>query len=158
MAKDELESITEDKWDEDIWGIEHVDSDSKVEIPKLVFYFGKQVSCQDRPIPNNAHVAQDHWVSNHVRDELIAARGQGEGEISNSKPLMMIDDNGVPHSFCIGKFVQIGPYPSLISSRAQRTDRRKGETVDSRCHRKSIRCLIGPNCRNIWYRTLNIFA
>lgn len=44
MAKDELEMITEDKWDEDIWGVEHADPDSKLDIPKLVFYFGEQVS------------------------------------------------------------------------------------------------------------------
>jgi hypothetical protein len=44
MAKDELESITEDKWDEDIWGIEHADSESESDIPKLVFYFAEQVS------------------------------------------------------------------------------------------------------------------
>lgn len=43
-------------------------------------------------------------MSNHIRDELIAARGKGEGEESSSKPLMMIDDNEVPHSFCIGEF------------------------------------------------------
>jgi hypothetical protein len=34
-----MESITEDKWDEDIWGIEHEDAASMVKIPKLVFYF-----------------------------------------------------------------------------------------------------------------------
>lgn len=44
MAKDELESITEDKWDEDIWGIEHADSDGSAAIPKLVFYFAEHVS------------------------------------------------------------------------------------------------------------------
>jgi hypothetical protein len=50
-----------------------------------------------------AHRLQDHWVSNHIRDELIAARGEGEDKASSSKPLMLIDDNEVPHSFCIGK-------------------------------------------------------
>lgn len=44
MAQDELESITEDKWDEDIWGIEHADGESTRDIPKLIFYFGKHVS------------------------------------------------------------------------------------------------------------------
>ena len=46
MAKDELESITEDRWDEDIWGIEHIDDESRNEIPKLIFYFGEHVSLQ----------------------------------------------------------------------------------------------------------------
>jgi hypothetical protein len=44
MAKDELETISEDKWDEDIWGIEHADAESRKEIPKLKFYFGEHVS------------------------------------------------------------------------------------------------------------------
>jgi hypothetical protein len=44
LAKDELESITEDKWDGDIWGIEHEDAGSIIEIPKLIFYFGEEVT------------------------------------------------------------------------------------------------------------------
>jgi Lipid-droplet associated hydrolase len=43
MAKDEMEQITEDKWDEDIWGAEHEDTDHKYRVPKLVFYFGEKV-------------------------------------------------------------------------------------------------------------------
>lgn len=38
-----MQSITEDKWDDDIWGIEHEDYTSLVEIPKLIFYFGADV-------------------------------------------------------------------------------------------------------------------
>jgi hypothetical protein len=49
MAKDELESITEDRWDEDIWGIEHADSKSRTGVPKLVFYFGEHVSLCAKP-------------------------------------------------------------------------------------------------------------
>lgn len=44
LARDELESIMEDAWDEDIWGIEHEDSSSTTDIPKLIFYFGENVS------------------------------------------------------------------------------------------------------------------
>jgi hypothetical protein len=44
LGKDEMEIITEDKWDEDIWGIEHEDATGMVEIPKLIFYFGADVS------------------------------------------------------------------------------------------------------------------
>jgi len=43
MAKDEMETITEDRWDEDIWGVEHEDVDHKYRVPKLVFYFGEKV-------------------------------------------------------------------------------------------------------------------
>ncbi len=44
MAKDEMQMITEDRWDEEIWGAEHPNLDSKNVIPKLVFYFGQNVS------------------------------------------------------------------------------------------------------------------
>lgn len=44
MAKEEMDSITEDKWDEDIWGIEHEDSELEAEIPRLFFYFGHNVN------------------------------------------------------------------------------------------------------------------
>ena len=44
MAKDEMEDITEDRWDEDIWGAA-VDAGSALGTrrPQLVFYFGKEV-------------------------------------------------------------------------------------------------------------------
>lgn len=42
MARDEMATITEDRWDEDIWGVENPDGDGK-EIPKLYFYFGQKV-------------------------------------------------------------------------------------------------------------------
>lgn len=43
LAKDELETITEDKWDQDIWGIEHKEGSIRKEIPKLFFYFAEDV-------------------------------------------------------------------------------------------------------------------
>jgi hypothetical protein len=45
LAKEEMENITEDRWDEDIWGIEHEDPERKANIPKLIFYFGEKVGC-----------------------------------------------------------------------------------------------------------------
>ena len=48
-----------------------------------------------------ADIIQDHWVADHTRDALIAARGQGDGESKGSKPIMMIDQHGVDHGFCI---------------------------------------------------------
>lgn len=39
-----MRMITEDKWDEDIWGVESHNRDSKFEVPKLIFYFGHDVS------------------------------------------------------------------------------------------------------------------
>jgi hypothetical protein len=42
MAQDEMNTITEDRWDEDIWGIEH-EGQMQHGIPKLIFYFGQNV-------------------------------------------------------------------------------------------------------------------
>ena len=83
MARDEVLQITEDRWNEDIWGAATPDLGSSN--PRLVFYFG----------------ADDHWVANHTRDELIAARGSKEE--GDGKPRMYIDDTNIPHSFCIRK-------------------------------------------------------
>lgn len=41
MARDEMENITEDKWNDDIWGVEN--STEQQPIPKLYFYFGQNV-------------------------------------------------------------------------------------------------------------------
>lgn len=47
---------------------------------------------------------KDHWVADHVRDELIEAHARSEGATESSKPKMMIDTNGVPHAFCISEY------------------------------------------------------
>jgi hypothetical protein len=44
MARDEMRMITEDKWDEDIWGVKSYYQDSKFNVPRLIFYFGHNVS------------------------------------------------------------------------------------------------------------------
>ncbi|KAI9680025.1 MAG: hypothetical protein M1817_005041 [Caeruleum heppii] len=88
MAKDEMMSITEDRWDEEIWGaattmidntrtnisgpgttrnrstgdrhsLRATDPSTSPPPPKLIFYFAEK----------------DHWVAANTRDELIAARG-----------------------------------------------------------------------------------
>lgn len=41
LARDEMETIQEDKWDEALWGIEDPKGDGR--IPKLIFYFGENV-------------------------------------------------------------------------------------------------------------------
>jgi hypothetical protein len=57
---------------------------------------------------------------------LIAAKAKGEGEELSSKPLMLIDENEVPHSFCIGKPVHVDFFRAklndyqIIANRSQR--------------------------------------
>lgn len=84
MAKDEMNEITEDRWDEDIWGAATESASPRL---KLIFYFGKR----------------DHWVADHTRDELIAARAYRDGG-EEWKPRMLIDEEGIPHSFPISKW------------------------------------------------------
>jgi hypothetical protein len=40
-------------------------------------------------------------VADHTRDALIAARGRGEDDEGGSRPIMLIDENGIDHGFCI---------------------------------------------------------
>lgn len=97
MARDEMAIITEDKWDEEIWGVEgehekragvaKKNGEEKLgEAPRLVFYFGED----------------DHWVADHTRDALIKARGNGSDRVK-----MVLDEDRVPHGFCIHHSVQV---------------------------------------------------
>ena len=88
MARDEMNQIREDRWDEDIWGAATPSLGSPR--PKLAFNFG----------------ANDHWVDDRTRDKMIALKGRkGEGETWKAK--MMIDEDNIPHSFCISEFAEI---------------------------------------------------
>jgi hypothetical protein len=86
LACDEIATITEDKWSDEIWGATHP-SPTGVPRPRLYFYFGEQ----------------DHWVSSKTRDELLRLRG-GEEEW---KPTMEVDGRGIPHGFCISHSVPV---------------------------------------------------
>ena len=79
-----MQEITEDKWDEDIWGATEPTRGYKR--PKLILYFGQK----------------DHWVADHLRDELIQTRANQK---CNSKPMMLIDESGIPHAFCISELM-----------------------------------------------------
>jgi hypothetical protein len=97
MGRDEMQTITADKWDSEIWGAAEP-SHSGIPRPKLFFYFGRK----------------DHWVADRTRDDLIRLRSgrhenvvseleQGEAQVW--KPKMEIDGEGVPHGFCIRKWL-----------------------------------------------------
>lgn len=99
MARDEMREITEDTWSHDIWGIAHPDPSHLPPPVPLRFLFARK----------------DHWVADHTRDELIAARGRaeytgdggGEGEDA-WKPVMEIDTlEGWEHGFCIRQSVPV---------------------------------------------------
>ena len=102
MAADEMREITFDKFRTEIWGSTRSSladkgaaKDDERPPAKLFFYFG----------------SNDHWVADHTRNSLIAARAfepattvQDRSDwIQDSRPWMEIDDTGISHSFCIGK-------------------------------------------------------
>ncbi|EPE27594.1 alpha/beta-Hydrolase [Glarea lozoyensis ATCC 20868] len=84
LADEEMKQISEDRWDEEVWGVENKGLETTDQAPKLIFYFGKE----------------DRWVSSETRDVLIAARGQSDTD-SGSKPVMIVDKVDIPHDFCI---------------------------------------------------------
>lgn len=86
LACDEIETITTDKWSDEIWGAMHP-SPTGVPRPRLYFFFGEE----------------DHWVSGKTRDELILMKG-GEEEW---RPKMEVDTTGLPHGFCIEHSVPV---------------------------------------------------
>ncbi len=87
-----MATITDDRWQASLWG--SLTDSAPTAPPKLIFYFGQN----------------DHWVANETRDELIAARGYREkqaegkeegGEEMRMRPKMLIDEEGIPHGFCL---------------------------------------------------------
>jgi hypothetical protein len=107
MARDEMATITSDKWDDEVWGAAHVSPTGEPRAP-LFFLFGKS----------------DHWVADETRDELLRARGRrsrrtggsygdskggdgGSADDGNNnawRPVMEVDETGEwPHAFGIRK-------------------------------------------------------
>jgi pimeloyl-ACP methyl ester carboxylesterase len=102
MAGEEMRTIREDKWGEEVWGAANVvmcgrkkDGDAVVEsksqgtkTAKLVFYFAKT----------------DHWIADQTRDDLLRLRGKLDGEGEDWKPRMVVDkEDGLVHGWCIGQ-------------------------------------------------------
>ncbi|BCR85884.1 bifunctional triacylglycerol lipase/ester hydrolase [Aspergillus chevalieri] len=80
LGADEMQTITSDKWSDDIWGM----SDVEEPLAKLFFYFGRN----------------DHWVAERTRDEIIAVRGKN-GDGDGNGPTMVVCEDGLPHAFCL---------------------------------------------------------
>lgn len=111
MAKDELETINEDKWTEEVWGAattrgtDHLDTANS----NLVFYWGKNVSYSFEKVHGPGITSrQDKLVANQTRDDLIRAKGHLSSIENRSlskdwKPSMFIDPDGIPHAFCLSE-------------------------------------------------------
>lgn len=100
MARDEMNEITADKWDDDVWGSA---TSLKKERTKLYFYFGED----------------DHWVANRTRQDLLATRACPAGSEEYWRPQMDIDQDGTPHGFCIStccRFPMPSPFTTACSA------------------------------------------
>ncbi|GAB1314772.1 hypothetical protein MFIFM68171_04982 [Madurella fahalii] len=80
MGKDEMETITEEKWNEDLWEIQGAEEGTGV-AAKFFFYFAET----------------DHWVADECRDEFIEKRRRHE----KGKTRIVVDEEKIPHAFCI---------------------------------------------------------
>ena len=83
MAADEMQTITTDKWTDDVWGV-GTEEDS---VAKLFFYFGRN----------------DHWIAEKTREEIIALRGREDG----LGPRMLVCEEGLPHAFCLSEYFSL---------------------------------------------------
>ncbi|KAK5107260.1 hypothetical protein LTR62_001576 [Meristemomyces frigidus] len=94
LAADEMRSVTSDRWNDGLWGLD-ADEATSAKLPelataaqtrtKLFFYWGEN----------------DHWVADSTRDTLIMQRGRNveSAQKEDRKPVMEIDQHGVPHAF-----------------------------------------------------------
>ncbi|KAK3308338.1 uncharacterized protein B0T15DRAFT_105371 [Chaetomium strumarium] len=80
MGKDEMKTITEERWSEEMWEIQEAEGDDRL-AAKFYFYFAQK----------------DHWVADECRDEFIEKRRQHE----KGRARIVIDEEKIPHAFCI---------------------------------------------------------
>ncbi|KAI4165905.1 MAG: hypothetical protein LQ342_000336 [Letrouitia transgressa] len=94
LAKDEMNTITDDHWGEEVWGAATAPGTTRGDTinSNLIFYWGQN----------------DKWVAAKTRNNLIEARGYRKpktpGNCSETwKPTMFVDD--IPHGFCISRYI-----------------------------------------------------
>ena len=84
MGRDEMQQVTADRWDAEVWG-SAIPSPNGLLPTKLFFYFGED----------------DHWVARRTRDDIIFPKRTQRSQHGSLKPLMEVDDQGIPHCFPI---------------------------------------------------------
>ncbi|OIW29390.1 hypothetical protein CONLIGDRAFT_680241 [Coniochaeta ligniaria NRRL 30616] len=89
LGKDEMKTIGEETWAEELWEIADEAAQQERDVPKFFFYFGKG----------------DHWVAEEHRDQFIQRRhehAQRDGpEHKKGKTRIVLDEDDIPHAFCI---------------------------------------------------------
>ncbi|KAG5926561.1 hypothetical protein E4U42_003156 [Claviceps africana] len=91
MAKSEMDTILEDKWDDELWdAVAAAGADpsasSASDPPRFFFFYGRD----------------DHWVANHVRDEFVERRRRA-GAKAAAGTSITVDEGSIPHAFCVGE-------------------------------------------------------
>ncbi|KAK4467184.1 lipid droplet-associated hydrolase [Cladorrhinum samala] len=84
MGKDEMATITDEKWSEDMWEIQDAEDEREGDggpDAKFYFYFAQK----------------DHWVADECRDEFIEKRKRHE----KGSTRVVVDEGNTPHAFCI---------------------------------------------------------
>lgn len=93
LGKDELKLIAEEKWGEELWEVAEEAEAQGHDVPKFFFYFGEH----------------DHWVDNELRDSFIERRNEHAAREApkhrRGRTRMMVDEDGIPHAFCISKYL-----------------------------------------------------
>ena len=97
LGKYELDQVTDDKWDERVWG--STPNTASTGAPEL------SDKAKDKPLLYFFWGENDHWVDNRSRDKLIAGRARRSSEQQDLfKPHMEVDTLGLPHAFCIREY------------------------------------------------------
>ncbi|KAG6010373.1 hypothetical protein E4U21_006937 [Claviceps maximensis] len=103
MAKSELDTIHEDKWEEELW-------EASVALTSPASSSSSS-SSSSPPHPPDAVLAtpssvprffmfygkKDHWVADHVRDEFVERRRRAGEKAGTS---IIVDEGNIPHAFC----------------------------------------------------------
>lgn len=113
MGKDEMATITEEKWSEDMWEIQDAEDEREGDgglKAKFYFYFAQK----------------DHWVADECRDEFIEKRRRHE----KARTRVVVDEGKTPHAFCIRQCLTCIT-PSLFADDQLRADDYLVETTRS---------------------------
>lgn len=115
LGMDEMRVISDEVWAEELWEVaeeaEAMSKDGEDGPSKFYILFGKE----------------DHWVANEYRDRFIkereahASRESIVGKKGRTK--IVVDEEGVPHDFCISKFDSFHPTLWTRNSNANTQDR-----------------------------------
>ncbi|EHL01774.1 hypothetical protein M7I_2124 [Glarea lozoyensis 74030] len=78
LADEEMKQISEDRWDEEVWGVENKGLETTDQAPKLIFYFGKEHEARATQTPAQNQTQRDYSRESrgmgwrYRRDEMIA--------------------------------------------------------------------------------------